>query len=275
MSRMLHPVFNWFQPVRQWILSSVGWSRFFGRIQAALLLSPDACLQPMEQERFEGLRSFESSVRSGLRLVSRDLAFRAAQRPGRRATKRNKVNRPSPGSWGLTASLLVLLFTMQVRIVPAVSTDDIPPHSPCSAPEYRQFDFWLGDWDAFDFGGRTVVARLRVDRLLDGCVLREAYEGVDGHKGQSLNIYDSSRQVWHQSWVTNRAELLTLEGTFQAGEMVLTGADRTAGGKERRVRGVWKPEDGGVRETAVTSTDGGKTWKPWFDLVFRPHKSYR
>jgi ketosteroid isomerase-like protein len=28
---------------------------------------------------------------------------------------------------------------------------------------------------------------------------------------------------------------------------------------------------GGVRETAVTSTDGGKSWKPWFDLVFRPH----
>jgi DICT domain-containing protein len=54
--------------------------------------------------------------------------------------------------------------------------------------------------------------------------------------------------------------------------MVLSGADRTDDGKERRVRGIWKPEDGGVRETAVTSTDGGKTWKPWFDLVFRPHK---
>jgi ketosteroid isomerase-like protein len=24
-----------------------------------------------------------------------------------------------------------------------------------------------------------------------------------------------------------------------------------------------------VRETTVTSTDGGKTWKPWFDLIFR------
>lgn len=130
----------------------------------------------------------------------------------------------------------------------------------------------MGDWDAFDFGGKTAVARVRVDRLLDGCVLREEYGGVDGHEGQSLSIYDSSRRVWHQSWVTNRGELLTIEGTFQAGKMVLSGADRTDDGKERRVRGIWKPEDGGVRETAVTSTDGGKTWKPWFDLVFRPHK---
>ncbi len=54
--------------------------------------------------------------------------------------------------------------------------------------------------------------------------------------------------------------------------MVLRGADRTADGKERYVRGVWKPVDSGVRETAVTSVDGGKTWRPWFELVFRHHK---
>jgi hypothetical protein len=54
--------------------------------------------------------------------------------------------------------------------------------------------------------------------------------------------------------------------------MVLGGIDRTTSGDERTVRGIWKPVDGGVRETASTSTDGGKTWKPWFDLMFRPHK---
>jgi hypothetical protein len=51
---------------------------------------------------------------------------------------------------------------------------------------------------------------------------------------------------------------------------VLTGVDHAKG---VIVRGVWKPENGGVRETAVTSSDGGKTWKPWFDLVFRPAAS--
>lgn len=40
-----------------------------------------------------------------------------------------------------------------------------------------------------------------------------------------------------------------------------------------RPRGVWKPEKGGVRESAVTSADGGKTWEPWFDLMFRPAAS--
>jgi hypothetical protein len=54
--------------------------------------------------------------------------------------------------------------------------------------------------------------------------------------------------------------------------MILRAVDRTADRREKLIRGVWKPDRGGVRETAVTSTDGGKTWKPWFDLWFQPHK---
>lgn len=58
--------------------------------------------------------------------------------------------------------------------------------------------------------------------------------------------------------------------------MVLSGVDHAAdshGNSEAKlVRGSWKPVNDGVRETAVTSLDGGKTWTPWFDLVFRPHK---
>jgi ketosteroid isomerase-like protein len=141
----------------------------------------------------------------------------------------------------------------------------------CAMPEYRQFDFWVGDWDAFDVDNPTiVVARTQVDRILGGCVLRENYEGVDGHRGQSFSIYDASRKTLHQSWVTNRGQLLVIEGKIEGGEMILSGADRAADGKERRIRGTWKPVNGGVRETAITSTDGGKTWDPWFDLMFRP-----
>jgi hypothetical protein len=38
------------------------------------------------------------------------------------------------------------------------------------------------------------------------------------------------------------------------------------------VRGTWRAVEGAVREIAVKSSDGGKTWTPWFDLTFRPHK---
>jgi hypothetical protein len=144
----------------------------------------------------------------------------------------------------------------------------VPTH--CAATSYRQFDFWAGDWDVFEVGSPIQVAHAKVDLILNGCVLREDYQGADGHKGQSFTIYDVSRKVWHQSWVTNRGELLLIEGGIEHGTMVLTGEDRAKG---VLVRGTWKPEKGNVRETAVTSSDNGKTWKPWFDLVFRPHQN--
>jgi hypothetical protein len=166
-----------------------------------------------------------------------------------------------------------LLFLLSSLFLAGCSAAGQPEHkSACTAPEYRRFDFWVGDWDAFEAGGASPVARLKVDRIHDGCVLLEQYTGVDGHRGESFSIYDQSRKIWHQTWVTNRGELLTIEGSFKDREIVLTGADRSADGKKRLVRGVWKPEAAGVRETAVRSLDGGKTWKPWFDLDFRPHK---
>ncbi len=135
----------------------------------------------------------------------------------------------------------------------------------CSAPEYRQFDFWIGDWEVFDADSQSNVAHARVDSILDGCVLQEDYQGIDGHKGRSFTIYDASRNIWHQTWVTNRGELLEIEGKIETGEMVLSGRNREGA----LVRGRWKPGKGGVREIAAKSRDGGRSWEPWFDLMFR------
>ena len=139
--------------------------------------------------------------------------------------------------------------------------------SPCAEPAFRAFDFWAGTWDVYDVGGQAKVASARIDPILDGCVLREDYQQFDGHQGQSFTMYDTTRHVWHQSWVTNRGELLEIEGTVQDGSIVLSGEDRDAG---TLVRGIWKLEHSNVRETAYTSADQGKNWKPWFDIIFRP-----
>jgi hypothetical protein len=167
--------------------------------------------------------------------------------------------------------MLALILVSAAKIHPRASQAARPAASPCSSTERRQFDFWVGDWDVFDVGGETRVARSKVEPILDGCVLLETYEGSDGHRGQSFTLFDANRKVWHQTWVTNRGELLAIEGVLESGQIVMTG-DQVSSAEPRRVRGIWKPVEGGVRETALVSSDGGKTWRPWFDLMFRPHK---
>jgi ketosteroid isomerase-like protein len=173
----------------------------------------------------------------------------------------------------ITARLKILTVLALIAYTPKAAFPQSGNARPCTSPEYRQFDFWVGDWDVFDSYSTSKVARVRVDRILNGCVLRERYEEASGLQGESFSIYDAGKRLWHQTWVTNRGQLLTIEGKMEGGEMILAGATRARDGLENHIRGTWKPLDSGVvREAAVTSSDAGKTWKPWFDLSFRPHE---
>jgi hypothetical protein len=147
-----------------------------------------------------------------------------------------------------------------------------PAAGHCDTPAYHQFDFWLGDWDTFDVGvHEPSQARNQVTRILGGCVVLERYTGSNGLIGESFSIYDATRKVWHQTWVTNRGHLLVVEGGMRDDRMLLEGRDRGADGKPVYIRVSWWRVPDGVRERSVTSDDGGKTWKTQFDIVFRPH----
>lgn len=143
----------------------------------------------------------------------------------------------------------------------------------CSAPEYHRLDFWLGDWDAYEANGKgPSEARNRVTSILSGCVILEHYESTDGLVGESFTIYDAARKVWHQTWVTNRGHFLVLEGKFKGNVLTLDGSEMGADGKPELIRGIWKPQLDGVRETAYVSKDSGKTWALDFDILFKRHR---
>jgi hypothetical protein len=100
--------------------------------------------------------------------------------------------------WPKISLFLVLasLATIEGETAAHVSTQQFAKPAFCSGPAYRQFDFWIGDSDALETAKREVVARTRVDRILDGCVLREDYESTNGLRGQSFSLYDASRRIW-------------------------------------------------------------------------------
>lgn len=152
------------------------------------------------------------------------------------------------------------------------SAGDAAPSAGCASSEFRQFDFFVGDWDTYDVAAAAqLVARNNVTVTLGGCVLHEVYEQGDGLVGESFSLYDVSRAMWHQSWFTNRGQLLLLDGRWEHGRMVLTGTEPAADGAASLLRGIWRPEGTAVRETAERSSNGGRTWKPMFDILFRPH----
>jgi hypothetical protein len=167
-----------------------------------------------------------------------------------------------------------LLLLCLICGVFGVATHAAEVSKSCSDAEFRKFDYWIGDWDTFDLPltpASKSAARNHVDAILEGCVIREDYDQFDGHHGQSFTIYDAPRKVWHQSWVTNRGELLVLEGK-RAGDHITLEGDMITAKAKQRVNVVWYPQGEDVRETATVSSDGGKTWKPLFDILFRKHK---
>ncbi|MCL1633525.1 DUF1579 domain-containing protein [Luteimonas sp. SX5] len=165
-----------------------------------------------------------------------------------------------------------LVFVAQAVATPAAAT----PASPhCSAAEYRQLDFWIGDWDTFesDAPDGPSVARARVDSIAGGCAIHELYEQNDGLIGDSILSYDPVRKQWQQTWVTNRGSIMVIVGNFKDGALVLEGEVHTRDGSTVLQRITWESKGDGVREWAVLSKDGGKSWTPAFDVLFLKRKA--
>jgi hypothetical protein len=146
---------------------------------------------------------------------------------------------------------------------------------PCADPDYHAFDFWTGDWIAYDRTTNRELGRDTVDRFLDGCVILENWVGASGFNGTSLNVYDIADGKWHQTWTDNQGGLTFLEGGIQDGKMVMEGTVPNPDAPDHRgkIRITWQTApQGGVREVGERSIDGGASWEPDFDIVYAPNK---
>lgn len=144
-----------------------------------------------------------------------------------------------------------------------------PPPPPCASAEYRQFDFWLGDWEVEAKG--KVAGYNKISRLYGDCILREEYRTANGaYVGTSLNGYDAARKLWHQTWVDNQGLVLLLDGRFEQGHMRLEGKSPTPDGGTQLDRITWTPNaNGTVRQHWEQSTDGGRSWTTAFDGLYK------
>jgi len=150
----------------------------------------------------------------------------------------------------------------------AAQSPPTPPPPPCGGPEWKQLDFWVGEWDlAWPARGQDPegTGSNRIEKVLGGCILEESFaaNGAAALVGRSLSAYDPSAKRWRQTWVDNQGSYLDFEGGLDdGGRMVLVHHGTSREGRPQVSRMVflnvardsldWRWEK---------SQDGGKTWQ--------------
>jgi len=144
----------------------------------------------------------------------------------------------------------------------------LPARAACEAPEHHALDFWLGSWEVLSEG--EVVAESRIERSAEGCAIVERYRERDGFTGTSLNFHDPRLRRWRQSWIDSRGGVGEFTGKPGEGVMAFSGeTHRPDGTRVLRRMTLSRRPDGSVRQHSLASFDGGATWRPHYDYIYR------
>jgi hypothetical protein len=87
-----------------------------------------------------------------------------------------------------------LLKCLLLPLLVFMSGQALQAQSPCSDSNYRYFDFWLGEWEAFGLNGQK-AGDSRISAILDSCVILEEWTSASTQQGlryagKSYNTYN-------------------------------------------------------------------------------------
>ena len=162
-------------------------------------------------------------------------------------------------------------FITATFLLAAASAASAQAPQGCSPGPYRQFDFWIGDWDVYTPQG-ALAGRNLVTSEQDGCLLVEHWtSSKGGSTGTSFNYYDVRDRKWHQLYLDNSGNAgnyPAMGGALTDGKMVLLTEDSG----NQLSRWTWYVmEPGKVKQMAELSTDHGQTWKTTWNSVYVKH----
>lgn len=150
------------------------------------------------------------------------------------------------------------------------------PASPCTSDTlYRQFDFWIGEWEVFGLNGKR-AGDSRVELILDSCIILENWTSAQaGYAGKSFNTYNSTSRQWQQTWVDNRGGSTEyLEGRRIGNKMVFLTKPFPIAKDSMAIRRLsfYYLSANEVRQHGEISKDGGVSWTTEYDLNYRRKK---
>ncbi len=144
--------------------------------------------------------------------------------------------------------------------------------SPCKfGPEFRLFDFWIGEWSVVAAKGEMPAGDSRIELTLGDCVIVENWTSKNSlYSGKSYNVYNTAEKRWEQFWVDNSAGMIHFFGGLKDGVMDFYTQDQTQpdGTSNRRHLRFFPLGPDKVRQYSQASTDHGKTWTDEYDFIY-------
>jgi hypothetical protein len=149
---------------------------------------------------------------------------------------------------------------------------------PCSLPVFRQFDFWVGEWEAFGPKGKAGDSKISI--ILDSCVILEEWTsaGVQQglrYAGKSFNTWNAAKKQWQQTWVDNVGNTTAfVEGKFENNKIIFLTNPFYFKKDSMAVRKLtfFNLGPDKVRQLGEISKDNGTSWATEYDLEYRRKK---
>ena len=145
--------------------------------------------------------------------------------------------------------------------------------SPCTVPEAKQFDFWVGEWNAF--WDDSLRGANSIEKIFGNCTVQENFTDLKtNYLGKSWSVYNSNSGIWQQTWVDNKGGYIHLTGGMNGDSMILKTAEQqvpshvSSTGKmiNRMVYYNIRPDS--FNWSWEASTDGGMNWKPNWQIRY-------
>jgi hypothetical protein len=166
---------------------------------------------------------------------------------------------------------LSLLFCLSLQVLAQL---------PCSGPAYRQFDFWIGEWEAFGTNGQK-AGDSKVSLVLDSCIILEEWTSASVTKGlryagKSFNTWNAATKQWQQTWVDNTGGTNEyLLGKFENNQIIFSSKPFPFSKDTMAIRKMTFTNISPVklRQHGEISKDNGLSWSTEYDLEYRRRKS--